>query len=76
LQINPLSRIRSVRESAGTHYISGTERMTIMFDALLAAIPDGAYFNQTDFGTKLKDQLLVSDMPFSPKFLRKSPLKT
>ena len=35
-----------------------------MFDALLAAIPDGAYFNQTDFGTKLKDQLLVSDIPF------------
>jgi hypothetical protein len=38
--------------------------MTTMFDALLAAIPDGAYFNQTDFGTKLKDQLLVSDIPF------------
>lgn len=38
--------------------------MTTMFDAFLAAIPDGAYFNQTDFGAKLKDQLLVSDIPF------------
>jgi predicted metal-dependent hydrolase len=57
--------MRTARKSASTHYISGTERMTIMLDALLAAIPDGAYFNQTDFGTKLKDQLLVSDIPFS-----------
>lgn len=35
-----------------------------MLDALLAAIPDQAYFEQRDFGFSMRDTLLAADEPF------------
>jgi hypothetical protein len=39
--------------------------MSDMLDALLAALPDAAYYEQRDFGADMRGKLRVSDVPFA-----------
>ncbi len=39
--------------------------MNTMLDALLAALPDSAYFERRDFGAEMREKLRISDVPFA-----------